>query len=162
MSHLLVMCHSFLDGSPGWEPWAEWQSRSSVLSVPSPRTRQGLAELLGGLGAQSWGGGQGPHGSTFLFTQLKGVRQHLGFSLGNVVCSRPVSQARKKYFCLKKKKEKVVIFKSPLLIYWHFRERWDVMCLTSRYWAGGGSPQVFNSVPEVGISYPFRAPNPYL
>lgn len=138
--------------------------RAGPLSFLSPPPAQGRAWL------SCWGdwehrAGEGVRdltGSTFLFTQPKGVRQHLGFSLGNVVCSRPVSQARKKYFCLKKKKEKVVIFKSPLLIYWHFRERWDVMCLTSRYWAGGGSPQVFNSVPEVGISYPFRAPNPYL
>lgn len=59
MSHLLVMCHSFLDGSPGWESWAEWQSRSSVLAVPSPCTRQGLAELLGGTGSTELGRGSG-------------------------------------------------------------------------------------------------------
>lgn len=116
-SHLLVTCHSFLGGSRGWEWWAEWQSGSSVLSVPSPCTRQGLA-------GWDWEhrageGGRDLTGSTFFFTQPTGVRQHLSFSLDNIVCSRPVPQARKKIFLLKKKKrkEKVVLFKRPLLIY---------------------------------------------
>lgn len=61
----------------GWFSWlgvvAEWQSRSSVLSVPS---------CWVGLGAQSWGGVRDLTGSTFFFTQPKGVRQHLRFFSG--------------------------------------------------------------------------------
>lgn len=99
MSHLLGMCHSFLDGSPGWEWWAEWQSRSSVLSVPWPSQGRAWLSCWQGLGAQSWD----LTGSTFFFTQPRHVRQHLSLSLDNTVCFRPVSLARKK-ICFKKTK----------------------------------------------------------
>lgn len=155
----------------GWFSWlgvvAEGQSRFSVLSVPSCCTRQGLAELLGGIGSTELGRGQGPHWQHLLLYTTQRCKAALkSYFLDNIVCFRPVSLARKKIFLLKKKKEntrkKLLFFKTLLLIYWHFRERWYVMCLTSRYWAEGGSSQVFNFGSEECISYPFRAPNPYL
>lgn len=76
--HLLVMCHGSWDGSPGWESWAEWQSRFSVLSVPSPA--QGRAQ------SWDWEHRAGEASGTSLaapssFTQPRGGRQHLSFFL---------------------------------------------------------------------------------
>lgn len=57
-------------------PLAEWQSRSSVLSVPSPA--QGRAWL----GAQSWGGGQGPHWQHLLLYTTQRCKAALQFFSG--------------------------------------------------------------------------------
>lgn len=82
MSRLPVMCHSFLDGSPGWELWQS--GRAGPLSFLSPPAAQGRAWLSCwvGLGAQSWGGVRDLTSSTFFFTQPNGVRQHLSFFSG--------------------------------------------------------------------------------
>lgn len=140
----------------GWFSWLGAVGRVAER-VLCPFCPLPLAELLGGTG--STGLGRDLSGSTFLFAQPRGVRQHLGFSLGNTVCSRPVSQARKKkyIFLLKKKKKRKSCYfqvSSVDLLAFQGKEGCDV----PHFWI----LEVFNSVPGVGISYPFRAPHPHL
>lgn len=74
----------------GWFSWlgvvAEWQSRSSVLSVPSCCTRPGLAELLGGTGSTELGRGQGPHQQHLLLYTTQWCKAALKFFFWTTLC----------------------------------------------------------------------------